>query len=169
MACHICAQEEYYSGSCRSCFVKGIEKRIRKTLRLQGSIDRHDTLLIQDLFCQHVIQTILHGLPITIVQQGAGMPILPWTMDDEIDLFLDRLFNNQPLAPATERRVIKLFLGLTDKEYEAYAIAKGFTTIVKERKYASFLNELEQRHKETRYTLIKTIDELQKVLRQPSK
>ena len=91
-------------------------------------------------------------------------------MDDEIDLFLDRLFNNQPLVPATvpatEQRVIKLFLNLTDKEYEAYAISNQFTILAKERKYSSFLNELEQRHKETRYTLVKTIDELQKVLRQ---
>lgn len=167
MACSACTNNPYHNQLCEGCFIGLLERRIRKMLRSTGGVQKNDTLLIQDPFCEAVIRSIAPGLPFTVASSGHGKTVLSWTMDDEIEQFLDCLFLNKPIPHGNNPAIIKLFLCLTDREYEAYARAKHTEPReIPSRKYAAFLDEFEKRHQETRYTLLKTIGELNSILHQ---
>lgn len=160
-ACQLCHHPPYHADLCRSCYVKRVDKRIRKMIRTQFPIQPHDTLIISDPLCTMVIKDTIQGLPVTINGLGDGKHVIPWTADDEIYQFLDRLFTNKPLHDANPGQHLKLFLCLTAREYEAYAAAKGYPAPQRQPSpYAALIDQIEMKHKETRPTLLKTIDEL---------
>ena len=92
-------------------------------------------------------------------------------MDNELDAFLDQIFAGKDLVVEAQKeheqntQQIKLLVTLTDKEAEMFAQAKQIEPLPKKtRKYEALLQQLEQKHQETRYSLMKSVEELKRIL-----
>lgn len=165
--CTRCEGEEYHDGLCKSCFCEVIGKRIRKDLRNQQLIKKHDRLLVKDGLCKQIIREILGGLPVEYVEQAPyDKEILFWTMEDELEQFLDRLFTGKRLDPLGHfRSQIKLFLHVRDKELEVFAQAKhlNYTTPSRTR-LAALVGDMEKKYPEVKFSLLKSIMELKEAM-----
>jgi hypothetical protein len=149
---------------CRSHFVENIEKRVKKDIRQNNLIEKDEMLLAKDPLSRHFIEKVIN-VPVKIGKKGREA--MQWTMDDEILLFLDSLFGKKNIKASGIGIIkdrIKLFRTVTDKELLAYAKIKGLKfdkkRTEKEKSIISELNLLEKDHRETRFSLIKSIEEV---------
>lgn len=164
--CQKCSNPIYHDQFCKRCFCEVIERRIRKYVRLKELISKHDILVINNPLCEYLIKSIVQDMPVTIKQQGEGKNVLAFTMDDEIEWFLDIIFAGKDLEQEIKQqnKDIKLLITITDKEAQAFAQAKNIMFPQKQRKYQTILEQLEQKHKETRYSLFKSVEGIKKIL-----
>ena len=103
---------------CNGCFLKFIEKRVRKSVRLKKLFSRGNHVLVLDdrtkesLVSQNLLQSVLKHLNVTvfvfevedkfnldekkiraIVKTGSiDKIVLPWSLDDEVEWFLEKMF-----------------------------------------------------------------------------
>lgn len=161
MRCKKCMNEAYYSGLCKSCFLRYFERKVRKELRLNRIINRNDTLIITDQLCEYVIRRIIKDMPVKIIKKGKGKHVLPWTADDECCHFLSLFLNNKPLKGIGHGKDVKLFLSLLEDEVAAYAKAKsiGFSRRRKD-PIIKVLDELEKKHPQTKHSLMRSINDI---------
>ena len=128
---------------CRNCFLDVIEKRVRKGLRLSKAIRKNDKILIIDngsvesAVGRHLLKRIIKGLPVRIICKKANLPmpdsvdkksyykiydkiIIPWSLDDEAEEFLEFLFNKKkPLKFG--RNAVKLLKPVSEDELAMFA------------------------------------------------
>ena len=92
---------------CCSCFTTVIDKRIRKFARLNKLFSRNDKLLLMGDLVNHVVRGIIGDMPVQIEVGQASRHVenvseyegkfnkivIPWTMDDENLLFLNKFFH----------------------------------------------------------------------------
>ena len=177
--CQKCRQKAYFEGFCERCFCEVIEKRVRKHVRLSALIKKNDVLVVEHPLVAYFIKSIVQDMPVTILkpmpdETGDGKTtkqVLAWTMDNELDAFLDQIFAGKDLVVEAQKeheqntQQIKLLVTLTDKEAEMFAQAKQIEPLPKKtRKYEALLQQLEQKHQETRYSLMKSVEELKRIL-----
>ena len=149
---------------CKSHFVENVEKRVKKDIRQNNLIEKDEVLLVKDPLSRHFIEKVIN-VPVKIGKKGREA--MQWTMDDEILLFLDALFSKRNLKKSGVGIIkdkIKLFRTVTDKELEAYAKIKGLRfnkkRTEKEKSVLAELDLLEKDHRETRFSLIKSVEEI---------
>lgn len=175
--CQKCRQKVYFEGFCEQCFCEVMEKRVRKQVRLQGLIKKNEVLTVEHPLVAYFIKSIVQDMPVTILntmpKDGHAKHVLAWTMDDELDAFLEQIFAGKDLKEAVQKEQeqnimqIKLLVTLTDKEAEMFAKAKQIEELPKKiRKYETLLQQLEHKHKETRYSLVKSVEELKRILQE---
>src|SRR3989338_7300928 len=172
--CQKCRQKAYFEGFCEL-----IEKRVRKHVRLSALIKKNDVLVVEHPLVAYFIKSIVQDMPVTILktmpdETGDGKTtkqVLAWTMDNELDAFLYQIFAGKDLVVEAQKeheqntQQIKLLVTLTDKEAEMFAQAKQIEPLPKKtRKYEALLQQLEQKHQETRYSLMKSVEELKGIL-----
>lgn len=152
---------------CRSHFVENIERRVKKDIRQNNLIEKDEILLVKEPLSRHFVENVIN-VPVKIGKKGRE--VLLWTMDDEILVFLDTLFSGKKVKGSgigIKKGRIKLFRTVTDKELEAYAKIKGIRFSRKktesEKKILAELDRLEKDHKETRFSLIKSIEEISRI------
>src|SRR3989344_2675091 len=152
---------------CRGHFIENIERRVKKDIRQNNLIEKDETLIIKDDLSRYFLKNVIN-VPVKIVSSGKhDKEVLLWTMDDEILVFLDALFGRKKLKGSGIGIIkgrIKLFRTVTDRELEAYAKIKGIKfskkRTEKEKKVLAELDLLEKDHRETRFSLIKSIEEI---------
>ena len=170
MACDNCSKEPYAEKLCKDCFVEQIEKRIKRNIKAHAPVQRGETLLVENELCRIILLDIIQGLPVTILSLATnvhqkGRKVLCWTLDDEIHYFLTQFFANEEYNALGHKDAIKLFISIRDNELELLAKAKGllYTTKPKD-KIHELIDNLEQKHPETKFSLAKTMEELKKIL-----
>ncbi len=119
-----------------------------------------------------MLRDILGELPVEFVEQGDyDKEVIYWTMEDELEQFLDALFTGKPIGPLGHSPTrIKLFLPVRDKELEAFAAANGQTFPAKPRtKLAVLLGDMETKYPEVKFSLLKSISELKEAMQEHGK
>jgi tRNA(Ile)-lysidine synthase TilS/MesJ len=166
--------------ACSRCFVKIIEKRVRKEIRFNKLISKNDTILIIDdnsaeaQVNMYVINHIVKGLPLNIIIKksrfklgqkfsGANKVVVPWNTDKEDEYFLTGILNNTNLLylghyKLNETQYIKLLLRISASEVKTFAEInrmsyKGNNTksIISE-----MIDKLEREYPETKFSLLKS-------------
>ena len=165
MKCLKCNGKVFMNGFCKSHFIENIEKRVKKDIRRNNLIKKNETLVVKDPLCGYFISRVLN-IPVKMAEKGKGREILFWTMDDEVLAFLTALFSRRKMKNGS-KKIIKLLRTVKDKELEAYAKLKKIRCRIKRsRKEKNILDEidrLEEKHMETRFSLLKSIEELSRL------
>lgn len=157
---------------CDNCFSEQIEHRIRKNARINKLFKKGDKLITIGPLADYLTRRIIEGLPLTItsrktppktIPRGAKL-VLPDTMDDIEYDFLTAFFAGKPIENDDAIRIMRV---ITDQEALRLAACASvrFQPKPKDNMITGFLHTLEEKHAETRFSLLKSIDDIKKRLR----
>ncbi len=169
---------------CYNCFTKIIEKRIRKHIRINKIFRKNDKILVTDDLSFFLVKNIIKDLPAQIFLESADINdlsknsfknkikkekinkiVIPWTMDDENNLFLENLFLNK--NKRLNKRCVKILISITEKEAELFAKINKihFKENKKNESIKNMLDMLEEKYPETKFSLLKSIEQMKKILK----
>jgi tRNA(Ile)-lysidine synthase TilS/MesJ len=183
MGCIKCSKKaeitnlKHIGPACRSCFLKIIEKRVRKGLRTKKLIKKNDRILLIDNGSKEakagefLLKSIIKDLPVKIDAKKAkkisstkkyDKIIMPWSLDDEAEQFLSMVFNKKKHAKYA-KKAVKLLKSLSEEEIEQFAKIKRFKYKKKQRsKTKQMLDKLEKRYPGYKFSLLNSIKQLNK-------
>lgn len=173
--CIKCSKELNDGEFCDSCFVKVIDKRIRKYARMHNLLPAKTIIYCNGNLTEHIIKKIMQNIPceikktkkIEVENKENTLFYTDWTMDDELNLLLSKIIkdNNNNNINNNKSSILKV---ITDKEAIKYAkISKiDFTPNKKDKLLMQFLNKFENKYKETRYSFFKAAEEIKPFLEQ---
>ncbi len=145
----------------KSKFCKNIEKRIRKDIRINKLFQKNDRIYVKDKLSKLFIDKIIGTLPKTFTNdlKKANKKVIKYTLDDECNDFLEKLFYNKKKKQVKE---IKLLRKITDKEALLFAKYNNieFRPNKKNKKIKEILDSLEKSYPQTRFSLLKSIESL---------
>lgn len=167
---------------CNNCFLKLIEKRVRKELRTKKLIKKDDRILFIDdnskefFVCYFLLKSIIKELPVKIETKKTkklnlssnftkkyDKIIIPWNLEDEAEGFLELVFNKKK-QPRFSKKAIKLLKNLSEEEIKAFARIKGFSYKTKPKsRIKKMLDELEQRYPGYKFSLLNSTKQMQKL------
>jgi tRNA(Ile)-lysidine synthase TilS/MesJ len=144
---------------------------------------KDDRILVIDPLTAFLIQRIVGDLPFKmytkkydisqlnsalvktyIKKNGINKVIIPWTMDDECCNFLEYLFLGKT---ASKLKFYSLLLTMTDEEALLLASHNNisFKPLKKNKEIRAILRTLEEKYPETKFSLVKSAEEMQKIFR----
>lgn len=157
---------------CQGCFSEVIEKRAKKAFREHNWLRPGDKAVIIDdgstkakvcIFltkatfkCQPFYFSIKKGILLAVqkLAKGHKKVIIPWNMDDEIELNLKAMFEGKK---PEELQYIKPLLNVSDEEIRLFAKAKGIKGRKKPKtQLGRMLDELEKRYPGSKFGLLKS-------------
>ena len=171
--------------ACEKCFLKIIEKRVRKEIRLKKLIRKNDKILIindgtaEFFVSEYLLKNIIKDLPVEItsskqdyklgdiVNGDYNKLIIPWNADKEDEYFLENIFSNQKSKYwghfiIKEKTYIKLLLPVLQAEVEIFAKIKGLKFKTRKKtNISNMLDKLEKEYPEVKFSLLKSSQELQ--------
>ncbi len=111
MICIKCGGTAYFEAFCKSCFIENTERKIKKSIK-EANLRKNDKIRCDD---QKLIELIKEqtGLPLQFVKDKDARIVLPWTADDEIEAFFEKIIDKK-----TRDAEIKLFKHLFDKQID---------------------------------------------------
>ncbi len=143
---------------CKNCYLKVIEHRLRKHMRINKLFKKNDTVLVKDPICEYLLQ----DFPIKIIKKGKyNKKVLAWTLDDEDNMFLEYLFENKNIKE--NKKDIKLLLPIADEYIAQFCKLKKIKFKPNKGKYKYFLNKVGD--KSIKYSLGKSIRKLKCILK----
>jgi len=169
---------------CSSCFTEIIEKRIRRYVRINKIFRKNDRILVSDDLSFFLVNSIIKDLPAHIFLKSMNIDdlskssvkrsikkdkinkiLIPWTIDDEANLFLNNLFSGR--NKRLDKRYIKLLITITDKEAGLFSKINDidFKENKKNEEIKKMLDMLEQKYPETKFSLSRSIGQMEKILR----
>ena len=156
----------YLPPLCRFCFSHVIEKRIRKHIRINSLFRSGDVVVTNNNLCFYLLKKIIKNPRVKIVKKSSQKKakiVIPWTTDDEIADFLENLFVNKKRKKTKE---IKLLIRITDKEAILFAKNKNinYSPRKKKKQILHMLDKMEKKYPETRFSLLKSVDELEGII-----
>ncbi len=159
MKCVYCKNQVFIRNLCRKCFIRSFEKRARKELR--GKLTKNSKVYVKDKICRVFVKEL--NVPLKFVKQNYDFKFVLWTLDDECEDFLKRVFSNKSLKVKSIKKEIKLFRTIPEDEVIAYGKLKGVTVKAKKSSEREWLNEISEEYKETKFSLLKSIDEIKAI------
>ncbi|MBW2996390.1 hypothetical protein KY332_03760 [Candidatus Woesearchaeota archaeon] len=166
MKCYLCGgrasfKQQKGRAICNRCFCKLIEKRVRKYARVNKLFKKNDRLIVKGAVNRYFVKSMLKGLPVKFVRDR-GKKVVEWTMDDEVNEFVKALFLNKKVKKSKDIRLLKV---VTDKEIERFARIKKlkFKPNPKDKDVQKFLDNVEKKHPNIKYNLLKNIDMLNRL------
>lgn len=191
MRCVKCgkAAEEKSIAACKNCFVKIIEKRVRKEIRINRLFRKGDRVaLIDDKSAEakvsgFMIKSILGNLPMEFSVKKADYHlgklsggksdkvIIPWCADLESEYLLSCVFENKNPEHLGHfmkggKMYIKLLLPLIRREVEEFARIKGLRYYKKKKKSQAMkmLDTLETEYPDIKFGVLRSSRELKRSL-----
>jgi len=177
MKCLKCKKKQRIRGFdfCRNCFIKVIDRRVRKELKISKAIKKGDNLLIiDDGTCSAKLNILLIKkiagkiAKIKVKKQSfninkkinfKGKIIAPWNLDDEIRLFMKSFLNNKPFRYlGNYDNIIKPLACLKQDECELFAKLLGlkFRKDKKKDDLTEFIGKIENKYLGTRFSILKS-------------
>jgi hypothetical protein len=156
MKCVYCNQPIFIRNLCKKCFIRSFEKRVRKELR--GKLRKDSRIWVKNPVCRDFMKYL--GMPLKFVRSNYDYEISFWTLDDECESFLTKMFKGINLKVEHSKKNIKLFRTIPEKEVIVYAKLKGFDVKSKTSAERSWLDQISEKFKETKFSLLKSIDEI---------
>lgn len=164
---------------CRNCFIKVIERRVRKELRMSEAIKKGDNLLIiDDGTCSAKLNVLLIKKSVgditkITVKKGKFNPdkkisfkgkiIAPWNLDDEILLFMNSFFNNKLFRYLGDHgNIVKPLISIKQDECETFAKLTGLKYNMKTKTddLAGFIGKIEEKYPGTKFGILKTTKQM---------
>ncbi|MEE9525333.1 MAG: hypothetical protein V3V78_01880, partial [Candidatus Woesearchaeota archaeon] len=132
--------------------------------RINKLFKKNDKLIVRGAVNKYFVESMLGGLPIKIYSKKVkgGKEIIEWTMDDETTEFVKAVFLNKKVGKS---KGIKLLKVLTDTEVEKFAKIKKlkFKANKKDKDVQKFLDDIEEKHPNIKYNLVKNIGKLKEL------
>lgn len=169
--------------ACKSCFLKILQKRVRKEIRINQLIKKNDKILIIDdgsaesKSAIFILPKILKDLPVNIeikkktynigekISENYNKIIIPWNADKEGEYFLSCVFHNKEMLylghfEKHNKNYLKIFLPVLEKEVQLYAeINKlDFKKTKRNSVEEEFLDKLEKKYPEIKFSLLRSAD-----------
>ena len=147
-------------------FIRIIEKRIRKHARMNKLFRKNDKILVKGQLNKYLVPKIIKDLPCKIYYKqtkGINKIVIPWTLDDEVNLFLKELFTGKKIKQNPKH--IKLLKIITDKEAARFAKIKNlkFKPNKKDKPIQHLINKMTEHYSDTKYKLYKSIELLKRM------
>jgi len=171
MKCYLCnktAKIKQQKGRyiCNECFVRLIEKRIRKNTRLNKIFRPKDNVLVLGDLSRYFVESITRDLPIKVFyrkNKKVNKVVVEWTADDEANLFLEGLFSGKKIKQ--DKKHVKLLRVITDREARLFAKIKKlkFKENKKNNDIQKFIDELEKRDTGAKHGLLRNADMLNRL------
>ena len=170
----------YLEPLCNKCFCRLIERRIRKYARVNGLFKKNDVILAVDYLSRFLVKRVIMNLPVIILfrefairdvidnhkvirefveENKVNKIAVSWTMDNEVSMFLDNVFNNRTINKEDEiQSIVKILLHVTNQEAVLYARIMGieFTPEILFPEPYDFIKSLEKYHPDTKFGLLKS-------------
>ncbi|MBS3097189.1 hypothetical protein J4209_00170 [Candidatus Woesearchaeota archaeon] len=165
-----CIRLKHLGPLCNNCFCTIIEKRIRKHIRINKIFKKNDNILVIGDLCHYLVKKIIKDLPVKIIKtkkikRTKGYKVvIPWTLDDETNCFLNEILSKGK-TKARESAYIRLLENITDEEALLFSKLKGisFKPKKKNKDIKSILDQLEERYPETKFSLLKSINQIKRL------
>lgn len=171
MKCQRCGkpaktQMAHLGALCAGCFCTAIEKRIRKYVRINKVFSKGDRIIAVGELNQYLIPRIIKGLPAKIIFRKSGPKntkskekvVVNWTIDDDATDFLEHVLTKK----RRQRPVLSILRWTTDAELSLFAEFKKleFKPNKKNPDIAKMIDTLELKHPETKFSIAKSIAQL---------
>lgn len=177
MKCYLCKKEgniEYQKRPiCSSCFSRIIEKRIRKNARINKLFNKNDRILVLGKINKYFVESMLKDLPVKlffrakedkefIKKNRINKVVALWTLDDEANKFIKGVFSAKKVKA---NKKIKLLVNVSDKELEMFSKSNKikFNPNKKDKDVQKFLDNVEKKHPNIKFNLLRNINELNKL------
>jgi hypothetical protein len=174
----------YLKNVCKNCFLSIIEKRVRKHVRINKLFKKKDRILVIDDLSYYFVKKTIKNLPVKILKNKFDINktinynknkliydyilknkinkiIIPWTIDDEINLYLEKiLFRKEKTLQ--KQKIIKLFVNITDNEIELFSKFKKieFKMNKKNKLIKEMIDNLEKKYSGIRFNCLKFIEKM---------
>lgn len=169
MKCQICSKDSTVLTKaynyCNGCFLKALQKRVRKHVRVNKLFGAHDEIYVSDLVSKELVEGIMKGIPCKVNLVAAKdlpdtmevVSLHKWTMDDENNRFLKALFYGEDILKL--KSIVSVISVLTDEEVLKFAELKDleFEPAVKDEDISDVIAKMQKRYGETKYSLAKSI------------
>ncbi|MFC1801343.1 hypothetical protein ACFLZB_02675 [Nanoarchaeota archaeon] len=153
---------------CSKCFVRLIEKRVKRSL---GKVfSKNDKVLVVGDLADYFVSLIMEGFPIKIVKRkklsgslaGFDKVVVESTMDDIDAGFLSEFFSKK-IDLKKNKKIIRILQTVTDEEALKFAKIKkiSFKVDDKNKVIKEFLGKISKKHPEVRYNLLKNVKEVE--------
>ena len=166
MKCYLCKRKgdinlQKGRDVCNECFVKLIEKRVRKYARLNKIFSKGDKIFASGI-AKYFVESF--DMPVEFVSKNkANKIVVSWSMDDEANEFVSALFKG---GKVKKSKAVKLLKVVTDKELKIFAKIKKlkFKANKKDKDVQKFLDNVEKKHGNIKYNLLKNIESLEEII-----
>ncbi len=150
---------------CSKCFLRTIEKRIRKDLTINKIFSPNDKILIikdNSLKAEltiYFLNSISKSIPLKIdiknkIDNKHDKIVLPKNLDDEIEAFLEAMFNKKEYKKQKE---ISLLRTISNEEIIILKKILKLKGNIKETKLGKTLNNLEKKYPGSKFGLLKSL------------
>jgi hypothetical protein len=173
---------------CEGCFLRIVEKRVRRDVRAEGWLQVADRIILLDdgtanvAVCRHFIEGLTGHSGIEIVSKRikdvySAYPgginrmvkgqkervVLPWNAEQESEHLLEGMITKRGFV-RDDKRVIKLLRHVSRKEVEVFAKLLRLGSVREQRtaepKIKEFLDGLEKDSPDLRFALIRAFERL---------
>jgi hypothetical protein len=163
---NIFSEEKY----CDKCFLKIFEKRIRKELQNYKWFKKKEKALIIDdkttktKIIKELVQPLIETAQIHVEtgkkEKKGYRTISPENLEDTAEKFLETTIKNKKLKKDKKIRPLQK---ITDAEINQYAKIKKLKRYERKKsRIITFLDELEKKNPEIKYSLLKIIEQLKR-------
>lgn len=150
---------------CSKCFLRTIEKRIRKDLTINKVFSPNDKILIIDdgsikaELNKHFLESISKDIPLNIdtnekIDQNHDKIVVPKNLDDEIEAFLEAIFSKKEHIKPKE---IHLLRTVSNEELEILKKILKLKGNIEKSKLSNTLNDLENKYPGSKFGLKKSL------------
>jgi len=150
-------------------FLVSIEKRFRKEIRVNNLVKARDIIKVYNdgSYKYKVLRLLLNKIfgdliTIRVINKKHKGCFLPWNADDEIELFLEQLYNNKKLEKIGHSYYKKPLLHIIDEELELYAKFNGIKA--RKRKICD-LDMIKKSIPNVKFSLLNSIEEISRLNR----
>ena len=166
--CHKCIRKAVYKlvdkWYCGKCFSGLVEHKIKQNLRRYG-IKKDSRMLVSDAASEYILKKVVNR-PVRIVKgkQKSDYIVIPWTMDDENEEFLKRLFDNKSMKTKENMKIVKLFYPVSKKDMKIYFTLKKVPYKAAKTELNMLMDKLEDKHAGTKSALLKSEERLKSIM-----
>jgi hypothetical protein len=154
---------------CMACFCATVEKRIRRYVRINKVFSKNDRIVAVGELNHYLIPKIIEGLPVTIrkVSRIPGQPkgkiIVIRSADDVACEFAEKVF----AKTANPKKNISIVSTATDEELSLFCRFRRipFRPNIKNKDIQKIIDALEDKHPETKFSIVKSAAKLQQIQR----
>ncbi|MBT7902443.1 hypothetical protein HN587_01170 [Candidatus Woesearchaeota archaeon] len=182
--CSICEKKPFQQlddkNLCKKCFVSILERKIKKSTRNSNKLQKETKVLLFDSISEHIIKDVIK-LPLNITIKKLSFfkikslkeinkntqlkefikkneiqkVIIPWTQDDEVELFLSNWFEDK--KNELPQKFVKLFLPISDVALNTYCKLKEIQfTPTKRKELSKRIDLFEKKYPGTKNSITKS-------------
>jgi hypothetical protein len=180
MKCYLCNKKASIKQQknryiCNKCFSWLFEKRIRKQTRLDQSFKPRDRILAIGQIANYLTKSITKNMNVKIFQKNKidsnfikknkiNKIVIEYTLDDELNQYIKGIFEKKKEAKK-DKKYIKILKNVTDNDVLLFAKINKlkFKPNKKDKNIQEFLNSIQAKFPNAKYTLLKNINKLRKL------